>query len=843
MRAIGRLALLGSLLASAAPGLAVTQAELDAMAAGLGYRLEVVDNHPQCPSGMDNCFLSTISVKLPDALPANPAGLELFFSFVNRLPLVESDIFTHSLVNGDLQRLTLKPGVKLQPGSVHQIRLWGVGNNFSKAFAMPNAYLAADGLQARNIAASRAAIDPETGLEILPFVAPMTDEAKLATKGPPDETKWLTAERAFELNAAQPVKPATDIAILPKPQSAIRAPGAVLDLSGGVALRLRGVERAAIAPALAALGVGETGRVPLSVRVDPQAKMPPESYRLTVTEKRVGVIAPDIAGANHGLRSLAQQVAFEGRKLKPLLVSDAPRYGYRGLHLDLGRNFHSRDEILKLVEQMAAVKLNKLHLHLAEDEAWRIEIPALPELTELGSKRCHDPSETRCLLPQLGAGAEGGPVNGYLSVADYVAIVQAAAARGIEVIPSIDMPGHSRAAIRAMELRHARLLAAGDKAGAEKFRLIDPADTTKYRSIQNYSDNTLNVCLPATYAFVDAVVDALAAMHKQAGTPLKTFHLGADETAGAWVQSPACKAMIAENGGDATKLTPRFIEKVSQRLAAKGLRAGGWSDGMGHTDTAAMPKDAQSNIWGVLHTGAIREAHDQMNRGWNVVLSIPDLGYFDMPYAPHPEEGGYDWASRGVSVRQVFGFMPDNLPANAALIRNTRAQAVPIEDKPQLQAGRKVAGVQAQLWSETVRTDAKVDYMLFPRLFALAERGWAPAEWTPAYQPGAIYQWADKRVDSAALARAWSDFAGRAAAQLPRLDAAGVAYRIAPPGARLQGGVLEANSEFPGTAIEYRLNGGAWTPYAGPVQVAGKVELRARSADGRRASRTVSVGG
>ena len=146
--------------------------------------------------------------------------------------------------------------------------------------------------------------------------------------------------------------------------------------------------------------------------------------------------------------------------------------------------------------------------------------------------------------------------------------MQAATARQIEVIPSIDMPGHSRAAIRAMEARYARLIAAGKKVEAEQYRLIDPADTTEYRSVQHYSDNTLNVCLPATYRFIDTVVDAFADMHRQAGVPLKTFHLGADETAGAWVKSPACAAMIAENGGDASTLTPRFIERVSASLAA-----------------------------------------------------------------------------------------------------------------------------------------------------------------------------------------------------------------------------------------------------------------------------------
>lgn len=844
MRALGSMGI--AIAALAAPqALAADispQASLDRLADTLGYRYQVVDNGPACPTGIEGCFLATITLtipeKLPDALPTQ--GLSLYFSFVNRLPLVESDIFTHRLVNGDVQQLTLKPGVTLRPGSKHEIRLWGTGSNFSKAFAMPNAYLVAEGLKPRTVAATRAVLDPETGLEFLPFAAPMTDEAKLATKGAADKTRWLTAERAFALQTERQAPEATGIAILPKPAKAVQGRGEAIDLGRGVALTLNGLERSAVAPALAALSVAESGALPLAIRVD--AAMKPESYVLDVKASGIAITAGDAAGASYALRSLAQQAAFERGKLSPLHVEDAPEYRFRGLHIDLGRNFHGRDQILKLVEAMAAYKLNKLHLHLADDEGWRIEIPALPELAEIGSKRCHDPAEQACLLPQLGAGPDGtGGVNGYLSVADYVAIVKAATARQIEVIPSIDMPGHSRAAIKAMEARSARLAAAGKKAEAGAYRLIDPADTTEYRSIQNYSDNTLNVCLPATYRFVDTVVDALVDMHKQAGAPLKTFHLGADETAGAWVKSPACKAMIAENGGDAGKLTPRFIERVSQSLAAKGLEAAGWSDGMGHTETAAMPNKVQTNIWGVLHAGAIREAHDQMNRGWDAVLSIPDLGYFDMPYAPNPEEGGYNWASRGVDPYQVFGFMPANLPANAATIRNIQAEGKAIDDKPVLEPGHRVAGLQAQLWSETIRTDAQVDYMLFPRLLALAERAWSPAPWTPAYQAGASYDWGDKRVDAAKLKAGWQDFAGRVAAQFPQLERMGVAYRVAPPGARIANGKLEANSMFPGTMIEYRIKGGAWTRYAGPVVVSGAADLRSRSADGKRASRTVRV--
>lgn len=846
MRMTGCAAGVAMLFAPGAQAEEAPQLALDRLAGSIGYRLEVVDNGPSCPTDITNCHLSTITLTLPEALPdALPAkGLSLYFSFVYRLLRVESDIFDYRPVNGDVQRLVLKPGVKLRPGAAYQIKLWGFRSQFSKAFAMPNAYLVADGVKPRTIAVTRPVIDADTGLDVTTFVAPMTDEMRLATKNDGDKTRWLTAERAFALQAERQARAVTGVVVLPKPVKATVGNGKRIDLRGGVKLTLEGVGRDAVAPALAALGragVAEGGALPLTVRIGAR-RLAPEAYMLDVTAQGVTITAGDVAGASHALRSLAQQAAFDKDQLLPLRIEDAPQYGFRGLHIDLARNFHGRDEVLKLVEAMAAYKLNKLQLHLADDEGWRIEVPTLPELAEIGSRRCHDPSEQSCLLPQLGAGPDGTSAdNGYLSADDYVAIVRAAAARQIEVIPAIDMPGHSRAAIKAMEVRYARLVARGEKTEAEKYRLVDAADTTAYRSIQNYNDNTLNVCLPATYRFIKTVVDTLADLHRRAGVPLKTFHLGADETAGAWVKSPACAAMIAENGGDAGMLAPRFIERVANSLAADGLRVGGWSDGMEHVVAANMPERVQSNIWSMLHSGAIRETHDQLNRGWDVVLSIPDFTYLDMPYAPHPDEGGYDWASRGTDSYRIFGFMPDNLPANAATVRDIHAGEKAIEDAPVLQQGRRIAGIQAQLWSETIRTDVRVEYMLFPRLLAIAERAWSPADWAPAYQAGAYYQWHDARIDRAKLDAGWRDFAGRVAAHFPQLENMGIAYRVPPPGARIVDGELEANSAFPGMAIEYRVGDGAWASYGGPVVIQGAAELRCRSADGRRASRTVRV--
>lgn len=822
-----------------------SQAEFDRLGADLGYRFTIVDNRPKICPGPGACFVSEIVITTPERLP--PAlggeGLEIRYGFVGRVLRADSDVFTNRLVNGDLNALSLRPGKTLQPGRTYRVRLIGEGHFFSRYYPMPNVHLVAPGLQPRVVAATRPTVDPDTGLEMLPFVSPMTDEA-LATALPQDRTRWLTPERAFALYAERGGPTTPDIAILPAPVKASRPAGAPLALSAGVRVTMRGVTRAQLAPALDALaasGVGR-GRVPLSIAVS-ASDLKPEGYRLSVDASGVRIEAGDAAGASFALRSLAQQAAYEGGRMRPLLVEDAPDLAFRGLHIDVARNFHSKAEILKLVEQMARYKFNKLHLHLGDDEGWRMEVKALPELTEVGAYRCYDATERTCIQPQLGADPDrAAPTNGFLGQADYLDILRAAKARQIEVIPSFDMPGHSRAAIRSMEVRYQRLTAAGRRAEAERYRLVEPGDTTRYRSIQNYDDNTLNVCLESTYRFLDTVIDELAALHVQAGTPLKIYHIGADETAGAWTESPTCKAVMAGEKLEPKQLGARFIERVAADLSRRGIKVAGWSDGLGHTDTARMPRAVQSNIWGGLHTGGVPEAHEQANRGWDIVLSMPDFGYLDMPYAPDPNEPGYDWATRGLDTFQTFAFMPTNLPANASLVPNILAQPATLGDTVPLQPGRRIIGLQAQLWSETVRSDAQVDYKFFPRLLGLAERGWRHAAWTPAYVPGTGYRVGDGKVDRAAVLAQWRDFAGRVGVEMKTLDRAGIAYRLAPPGARITDGRLEANAEFPGVGIEYRVGTGAWRRYTGPVAVNGAVGLRTRTPDGRRASRTVTVG-
>jgi hexosaminidase len=847
-----RSAALVSALALAAPAAAATQTELDSLAKSMAVRLEILDNKPAaCPQQREGCFLSELSLKMPPELGSDLASgdFQIYFSSVAPIIEVDSDVFTVRLINGDLHVLEPRKGARIEPGKTYVLEVWTQGHFFSAFYPMPNMYLTSGKLQPRVIASTKPQIDLETGLESLPFVAPMLDEAKLATASADDQTRWMTAERTFAANAERAAPgAAADVIIVPTPTLVQRPAGSPIDLSQGVRLSTSGVEPGEIAIAraeLARAGVrtGGSSGPQLTVRVGSGSAIKPEGYRLVANGNTITIDAADAAGASNALYSLAQQAAHEGGKLRPIVIEDAPRFGFRGLHVDLARNFHSKQEILKLVEQMGRYKLNKLHLHLGDDEGWRLRSTKLPELTEVGAYRCHDPSETRCLLPQLGAGPDRDtPVNGYLSQADYREILDASKARGIEVIPSFDMPGHSRAAIKSMEARYRKYMDLGRRAEAEEFRLAEPGDTTKYRSIQHYDDNTLNVCLDSTYKFLDVVIDELATLHNEAGTPLQTYHIGADETAGAWSESPACKALMAKTGRTPAQLGPMFIERVSASLAGKGIEVAGWSDGMGHTDPAKMPKAVQSNIWSDLFTSASAEAHRHANLGWKTILSVPNVLYFDIPYVPHPMERGYDWPSRQTEAFKVFSFIPENLPANASVMRDIKAKGTTVADKEPLQAGRGIAGMQAQIWSETVRSDAQVDYMLFPRLLAFAERAWHRAGWEPGYRAGASYSYGDNAVDLARLRADWSEFAAKMPKHLSQLERAGVAYRLSPPGARIVAGKLEANSEFPGQTIEYRIDDGGWTRYSAPVAVQGSVEVRTRSFDGSRASRSLTVG-
>ena len=591
-----------------------------------------------------------------------------------------------------------------------------------------------------------------------------------------------------------------------------------------------------------------------------------EAYRLTITPENVEITGASRPGVFYGIQSLrallpldAYREARTALRLDAATVEDAPRFPYRGFHLDVARNFQSKEAVLRLLDLMAFYKLNTFHFHLTDDEGWRLEIPSLPELTAVGGRRGHTLDERDRLIPSYGSGPfpDRPPGSGHYSREDFLEILAYARDRHIEVIPEIDVPGHARAAIKAMEARYARLMAEGRPEDAAAFRLRDPDDASTYRSVQMWDDNVMNVCLPSTDRFLETVFDEIAAMYHEARAPLTAIHIGGDEVpAGVWEGSPACAERLAADPDlhDARDLWNDFLRRVSDLLAARGLTTAGWEEialveRAGNGRVVKTPNPAflhrkfrpyvWNNVWG---WGSEDLVYKLANAGYEVVMSNATNLYFDLAYDKDPEEAGLYWAGF-TDTRTAFEFVPFDLFRSArtdAMGRPLDPAAFASRVRPTEAGRRNILGLQGQLWSETLVAPGRMEYMAFPKLLGLAERAWAPR---PAWATIA-----DAAARARALDAAWNAFANRLGQrELPRLDRldGGVGYRLPPPGAVIEDGMLRANTAFPGLTVRFTTDGSEPTDtspaYTGPVRVDGPVKLKTFDTRGR-GSRTVTVG-
>lgn len=794
----------------------------------------------------------------------------LYFSQTDTVKYPPQAPFDIEHINGDLHKLTPnKNFTGFKAGESIEMNLIAKGYVTTEAEFMPNMYIAVEGLEPAIIKSTELSVDPETGLETRSFAQDLNDYKATFKRGDADETKLATSKHLFEKYLSSKVdKSDVREGIIPTPLSLIKTSDKLVNLNAGIKLKLRNVNRQSLDAALLRLeklGVSQSNQgLPVYItQHNASDKSLHEAYELSVKANEIVINAWGEQGAFYGLISLASLIDLDDSYIPQVTVKDKPRYPFRGMHVDVARNFHSKMFILDLLDQMAAYKLNKLHLHLGEDEGWRLEINGLPELTDVGSKRCHDVTENTCLQPQLGGGPTGNSENdGYYSIKDYIEIIRAANARHIQVIPSFDMPGHSRALIKSMEARYNKYMKLGDEEKAKEYLLHDFSDKTEYSSIQNYNDNTINVCMESTYRFLNKLMTEMKIVHQLAGQPLTRYHIGADETAGAWKESPICKAFIASNNYGVKKvedLGHYFIERISKGLAEKNIEVAGWSDGMGHTRPEMMPDVVQSNAWGVLPWGGHAETHKQINNGWEVILSTPDALYFDLPYESDPKEPGYTWASRHISSRKVFQFMPENLPIHAEIWEGPSGKRFTIDDrltkddkgvitnKP-IEIGKGITGIQGQLWSETIRSDDAAEYQIFPRMLSLAERAWHQAEWEVPYNyEGALYNQKSNVFNEQYQAKQESDWLRfsnvLSEKELPKLELAKIAFRLPPPGAVIEKGKLVANSIFPTLEIEFRLNKGKWQKYLGPTSTlnAKLIEVRTVAPIGKRKGRTILV--
>ncbi|PTL76361.1 family 20 glycosylhydrolase [Vitiosangium sp. GDMCC 1.1324] len=851
----------------------------------------------------------TLENKGPQALGSS--GWKLYFSFVRRL-LDEGEGDETGIQKLEAQGVKISKGDAAKSGDYYVIEPLasfkplapGEKRTISVLF-QDWAILKTDAPSGFHITFSGDTFDPAVAFAVPSTVKIDASDPKQTMRFEGDVMPVQTPALRYNEN---PSRQTLELAgrLLPSPRR-IEAGAGQVTLSSGIvigytpALRneatyltsaLVDVLSGAISSRLATGGEQISLSIDSSLDIDGNGSPDAEGYVLDVKDGKVSIKGADAAGVFYGIQTLRQLVPVEAYaaavnpanrrtelSLPAVQIADAPGFTYRGMHLDVGRHFQSKETVKKLLDVLAHYKINKFHFHLTDDEGWRLEIPGIPELTSYGARRGFDPSESEMLHAGLGSGndlaAEDhisrkpasqllanlntkpayqgfetatlnfvGKGSGYYTTRDFEEILAYATERHIDVIPEIDVPGHARAAVRAMEYRY-RKFKDSDPTKAAQYRLVDPADTSKHTSVQGYTDNFINPCLETSYAFLSKVTQEVKARYAAVpGARLTAIHGGGDElpslSANVWWQgSPLCKQNPETKDLDDTQLANHFFTRWNKIIATTAsVPMTGWDDIIHHgLDLENFIPMPWSNVWG---WGREDDAYKFANQGYKVILSHATNLYMDLAHNKDPDEPGYYWANF-VDVKKTFEYRPFDIYANATQDRMGNALDPSLwKDKERLSdAGRRnILGMHGLLWSENVKTPEVLEYMAFPKMLGVAERAWNP-ELPPVSEMPAL----------------WARFTNSLGQYvLPRLDAyrpvdlhgelpagVGVNYRIPLPGAQRIDGKLQANVLFPGLGIEYSTDGGAtWKAYSEPTSVSGKVLLRARATDGRT-SRTTEI--
>lgn len=438
----------------------------------------------------------------------------------------------------------------------------------------------------------------------------------------------------------------------------------------------------------------------IEVRLD--AQLPPEGYRLRI-DGRVRIVAADPAGVNWASQTLRQFLppsasgpapVGEPLRLTAVAVEDSPRFPWRGLMVDVARHFVPVAELFRIVDMLAMHKLNRLQLHLSDDQGWRLESVRFPEVHRVGATR----RETQGLFATEG---DGTPHGGYYLRSQLRALVRYARDRGVVVVPEIDLPSHAGA-----------FLAAFPRFAATH---ISPRPATAFEPTRHVVDLSED-CLHVVEEILEEVLEVFDSEH---------IHLGGDECpTDQWAANPEVMAEAAGRGlASARDLQPWFTRRMSAWLRARGRRLVGWDE---IADAGAV-EGAVVQVWRRADTAA-RIAAD----GMAVILCPQESTYLD--------------------------YYPSTLDTEAAAIGGVTTVADvyrldPLAGIPSA-AAHRVLGAQAQLWGECVPSTRRLEYLLFPRLVALAEVAWSEPE-----------------------VKDWARFHRDLPRHLERLDAAGIEYR------------------------------------------------------------------
>lgn len=516
----------------------------------------------------------------------------------------------------------------------------------------------------------------------------------------------IAAVSAIALTLATSAQ-ADGLTLTPAPAKAVRAEG-TFKLSAATRIHVAkgDVEAKGVALQLADLIQRSRGFRPAVVEGAPAAdaivltRQGPdgEAYKLDVSPTGVTIAAAKRAGLFYGAMSLWQLATPDAAKgpvaIPAAAIEDAPRFAWRGLMVDSARHFQSIDTLKAVIDAMAAHKLNTFHWHLVDDQGWRLEIKKYPKLTEVAAWR-NDPGAART-YPKYG---------GFYTQDQARELVAYAAARNITVVPEIETPGHALAPIVA----YPQLGSAAPDASKM-------GDWGVFPWLYNIDDST--------FAFLDDVLGEVMDIF-----PSTFIHVGGDEAIkDQWKANAKIQARMKELGiKDEHALQSWFIQRVGRSLERRGRRLIGWDEIL----EGGLAPNATVMSWRGLD-GAIAAA----KAGHDTVLSPHPILYLDHRQSRSPEEP----TGRGVlsTLRDVYAFDP----APAQLTEDQR---------------KHILGVQANVWTEHMQTDVRMQQMAFPRAVALAERAWSPEE-----------------------AVGWDDFARRMPAEMARLKVLGVTANTVP---------------------------------------------------------------
>ena len=429
-----------------------------------------------------------------------------------------------------------------------------------------------------------------------------------------------------------------------------------------------------------------------SVVIIQNPKLKAEAYHLSVKTEGIRIEASDAAGLYYALLSLEQLSCVEllagvkvknwDRSFQCVEIEDTPRFGWRGFMLDEGRHFYGKDEVKKIIDAMARYKMNRFHWHLTEDQGWRIEIKKYPKLTDVGAWR-----ESR-VLAYGEVKPDGKRYGGFYTPEDIKEVVAYAKERFIEIIPEIDIPGHSQAAV----------------ASYPEFLACDPEKKHEVWLWQGISTDVINVANPKAVEFAKDVIDELTELF-----PFGYIHLGGDECpVNKWQKNKECQDLLqkisSENYRDLQiHFYKQLKDHIAQKPADKQRKLIFWNEVL-HGNTKPLGEDITIMAW----VGADQAALSAAKRGMNTILT-PQIPYYinrrQSKLETEPRSQG--WGTE--TVEAVYNY-------------------IPMKGAETTELQNRYMGVQANFWTEWVEEASIVQYLMFPRLAAVAEAGWTPQE-------------------------------------------------------------------------------------------------------------------